>query len=105
MPLQSLSSPSHVSAEGLTVWLQARAPATHDVIPVAQTPGWPVSHDAPPPGSLSSTMPSQSLSSPSQISLDGWTFCTQTTAPFVHVVVPGAQGPIWPVSHAAPPSG
>src|SRR5262249_44454931 len=52
-----------------------------------------------------STTPSQSLSSPSQISADWFTFGRHAIAPLVQCVVPAAQTPKRPVGQAAPPPG
>jgi hypothetical protein len=79
-PLQLLSSPSHSSAEGVTLLRQSSAPATQAVRPVRHTPcrappsqasGEPEHvHDASSStrSATSSTSPSQSLSRPSQTS-------------------------------------
>ncbi len=73
-PLQLLSRPSHVSAEGGSTSLQTIDPLVHAVMPAEQTPALPVSQATSPPGSPSSTAPLQLLSMPSQISGDGCTF-------------------------------
>jgi hypothetical protein len=69
-PLQSSSSPLHVSAEGCTFWLQTTAPLEHAVVPAEQTPSLPVPQLWPPPGLPLSTTPSQSSSSPLHVSPD-----------------------------------
>src|SRR6476619_6208760 len=52
-----------------------------------------------------SAVPLQSLSSPSQISVEAVWFWLQTRAPPAHAVVPAAQTPALPVLQAWPPPG
>src|SRR6185503_21348584 len=92
-PSQSLSIVSQTSAPGAWFRLQASAPLVHAVVPAAHTPACPVLQLTPPPGFPSSTWPSQSLSSPSQISAPGCWFRLQATAPLEHAVVPAAHTP------------
>src|SRR5262249_51385801 len=80
-PLQSLSTPSHISGDGCTFWLHTSIPLVHALVPAAQTPGSPVLQSWPPPGSPSSVWPLQSLSTPSHISGDGCTFWLHTIIP------------------------
>src|SRR5262245_51906555 len=77
-------------------------PLVQAVVPAAQTPELPVLHETPPPGLPLSTTPLQSSSTPLQISVAGCTFWLQTIAPLVQAVVPAAQTPFAPVSHAPP---
>src|SRR5689334_10493716 len=54
----------------------------------------------------SSTVPSQSLSTPSlHASATGNTVCAQPSAPPLHVFTPTEHGPGMPVKHAPPPPG
>jgi hypothetical protein len=62
------------SALGWTVWTHSTAPFRHTVMPLAQTPGKPVLHAAPPPGLPLSMSPSQSSSTPLQVSAWGKTW-------------------------------
>src|SRR4051812_26888223 len=80
-PLQSLSTPSQLSAEGDWVWLQTRAPAEQAVTPAEQAPGLPVWQPTPAPGLPLSTAPSQSLSTPSHSSADAAFVWLQISAP------------------------
>src|SRR4051812_9231413 len=80
-PLQSSSSPLQVSVVGLWLRLQAAAPLTHEVVPGAQMPSWPVLHAIPPPGLPLSTTPLQSSSSPLHVSVVGFWLRLQTIAP------------------------
>jgi hypothetical protein len=70
-PLQLLSRASHTSVDGLVFRLHAIAPDVHAVVPCAQTPDIPVLQLMPPPGLPSSTVPSQSSSTPLQVSAPG----------------------------------
>jgi hypothetical protein len=45
LPLQSSSTPLHVSGLGFCTGWQLTFPCEHDVTPKAQTPGWPVGQD------------------------------------------------------------
>src|SRR5262249_53230711 len=92
-PLQSLSSPSQISAEGLTLRTHWIDPLEQVCVRAAQTPCWPVAQGAPAPGLPSSTVPSQSLSAPSQISGAG--------VPGTHVSTPAKHIPAAP--HAPTP--
>src|SRR5258706_393497 len=69
VPLQLSSRPLQVSAEGCTLCWHVSAPAEQCLTPAAHTPGRPVLHAVPPPGSPSSMLPLQLLSMPSQISV------------------------------------
>src|SRR5581483_11685775 len=104
-PLQSLSSPSQISALAAVVWWHDSAPLEQTMVPAAHTPDLPVEHATPVPGTLSSTIPLQSLSSPSHTSADAWAFWLQRIAPLVQLVVPAAQTPVLPVLQASPPPG
>src|SRR5262249_38266007 len=79
LPLQSLSRPSHTSGDGPLPPMQVRTPPEHCMVPAVHTPtphlpdgqqGWLA------PITLS-ICPSQSLSTPSQISFCGVTSPTQ----------------------------
>ena len=69
-PSQSLSSVSHTSGTGPTSPTQETEPPTQCSVPVEHSPVE-MPHEAPPPGSPSSTVPSQSLSRPSHTSAVG----------------------------------
>src|SRR5262249_45184305 len=66
-PLQSSSSPLQTSAVEIGE-MQESVPARQWSVPLAQAPGIPVSQEAPPPGSPSSTCASASSSLPLQVS-------------------------------------
>src|SRR6516165_9196945 len=104
-PSQLLSRPSQTSGVGFVLRLQTSAPPVQDVVPAAQTPCWPVLQVGPAPGLPLSTVPSQSLSMPSQTSGVGPTLRLQTIAPAVQDVVPAAHAPSCPVRQARPPPG
>jgi hypothetical protein len=90
VPSQSLSMPSHCSACGPTPPWHKIAPPTHAVVPGVHG-GWLMPHGVPTPTMLSSTMPSQSLSIPSQISGLGPTapaHAPHVFWPFTHWLVP-----------------
>ena len=55
-PSQSLSRPSHVSAEAGVFWLQTTLPSEQALVPKVHTPGSPVLQEFPPWGSPLSTM-------------------------------------------------
>src|SRR5262245_36127473 len=104
-PSQSLSRPSQISVDGLTLRLHTMLPPEHAVVPAAHTPCWPVEHARPPPGLPSSTWPLQLLSRLSQTSDVGPWLRLHTIEPPEHAVVPAAHWPSWPVEHARPPPG
>ena len=101
-PSQSSSMPLQLSA--CAVWLatQALAPATQAVRPCAQIPGVPVLQEMPPPGLPSSVAPSQSLSIPSQSSVEsGSTWPTQLPKlPALQLCTPRRQMPTPAVADA-----
>src|SRR5262245_29048284 len=68
VPSQLSSRLLQVSAEDDVSWTQTRLPLWQASVPSMQTPRRPVSHATPPPGLPSSVWPSQSSSSPLQIS-------------------------------------
>jgi hypothetical protein len=71
-PLQSLSTPSHVSGLGLVPPTHTKAPPVHVNVPGEHAPML-VPQLAPPPGLPSSVEPSQLLSIPSHTSVaPGW---------------------------------
>jgi hypothetical protein len=105
VPSQSSSTPLHVSAPDAAFCTQLSHPALHVVVPAEQIPGRPVLHAAPPPGFPSSVAPSQSSSTPLQVSAAGDVVWTQVSPPPLHVVVPDEQIPGAPVVQAAPPPG
>src|SRR5882724_7139843 len=84
LPLQLLSRPSQISADGFTFLRHWIAPPLQLDVPAAQTPVCPVAQATPPPGFPSSTTPSQSLSAPSQVSATGEPATHELTPP-VHV--------------------
>src|SRR5439155_1225866 len=81
------------------------APPWQAVVPPAQAPGRPVLHGCPPPGLPLSTLPSQSLSWPSQIS--GEQTCAEQMLPMHEPLLqslPETQTlPFAQLGHAAPP--
>lgn len=106
VPSQSLSMPSHVSVVGITVWMHWIWPLMpQPVLPFAQGEliGCPVTVQSwLAPGEPSSVDPSQLSSRPLQISMPGWLFCLQDSAPPLHVCVPAAQMPLSFVSQDMP---
>src|SRR5687768_12150183 len=64
----------------------------------------PVEQLPPPSGLPSSTMPSQSLSTPSHDSLPATPSCMHTSRPPSHAVTPSPHGPGMPVEQSAPPT-
>src|SRR5262245_19385041 len=66
-PSQLLSRASQVSVVGLRSWWPSVPPLLQALVPAAQTPSMPVLQGLPPPGLPLSTVPSQSLSRPSQL--------------------------------------
>ena len=70
MPSQSSSSPLQSSVVGLVAPMHVIAPLVQASVPVVHSPTL-LPHAPPPPGSPSSTVPSQSSSRPSQISSGG----------------------------------
>jgi hypothetical protein len=59
--------PSHCSGTAFLAATQTVRPFTHRVVPAAHSPGCPVAQALPVPGTSSSTRPSQSSSTPSQV--------------------------------------
>ena len=76
--------------------MQLRVPGEHDPAELPQV--------APPPGLPSSTLPSQSSSSPLQTSGAGPLPPTQVSPPPMHIWVPLVHSPA-ELPHAAPPPG
>jgi hypothetical protein len=70
-PSQSSSSPLHTSVCGVAVWMHSIAPEAQFVVPSLQIPGLPVRHAWFAPGLPSSLTPSQSSSTPLQVSVAG----------------------------------
>ena len=92
VPSQSLSRPSHTSGAGGVSPRQIMDAPTHWIVPSAHSPtldpqGVPV------PGTALSAVPSQSLSSPSHVSVVGPTAPVQDGTPPVHSTVPSAHSP------------
>ena len=104
-PLQLSSIPLHVSVPGCEVCVQVVAPPVQAVMPASHTPGLPVLHAWPAPGSPLSTTPSQSSSCPLQVSSLEAVACTHASAPLAHAVVPGEQTPGFPVRQVTPAPG
>ena len=106
-PSQSLSSPSQVSTlSGKTIWVHFSLPSVHLRSPTAQTPCKSSIVQGSPTHEISSSVsPSQSLSSPSQLSLDDSTCCLQISSPPIQVLTPAAQTPNFPVLQPSPPPG
>jgi hypothetical protein len=106
VPLQSSSSPLHVSDPGCRFATHAICPPVHFSLPAEQMPCNDVVHAAPTSDGLSSTTPSQLLSLPSHISGDAGRFATHLRTPVLQCVVPGAHSPSLPgTSQAVPPPG
>src|ERR1041385_4393577 len=82
VPSQSSSSPLQISVDGPVPPMHCTVPATQWFVPWTHVPV-PLPQRAPPPGSPSSTMPLQSLSTLSQISARG-----TTTPLFTHTSLP-----------------
>src|SRR4051794_28265594 len=93
-PLQLSSRPLQVS-DATGGWFAAHTirPELQCSVPRADTPGMPVAPAEPPPGSPSSTMPLQSLSTPSQISPEAEPGTHGTGAPIAHAGTFRAQPP------------
>jgi hypothetical protein len=104
-PSQSSSAPLQDSLVEAVFCVQAIAPEEQVVVPAAHAPGWPVVHAEPLPGLPSSTVPSQSLSAPSQTSADAFWFDVHCRLPAVQVSEPAVHAPSNPVLHGAPPPG
>ena len=102
-PSQSSSKPLHSSALPSMRPSQMIAPATQFWVPRRQTP-MSLPQAAPPPGLFSSVMPSQSSSTPLQVSVVAVTPPVQVRPPATQVSAPWLQAPV-ESPHAAPPPG
>src|SRR5262245_22807546 len=105
-PSQSLSTPSQTSEVGSTSPLQKSAPFLHSSLPNWQGGGFDTPQSVVPlyfVGRLSSGVPLQSLSVPSQISVPGPTAFLHTQPVFpLHVNVPTRHGAGVPESEPSP---
>src|SRR5690606_10576242 len=101
---QSSSRSLQTSGIGPTAPTQVSDPETHASVPLLHSP---VSMPqlAPPSGSPSSTMPSQSLSRPSQRSGLGPVSPMQTRAPPMQVSTPSSHSPSSVAPQLPPPPG
>src|SRR4051812_21274293 len=100
MPSQSLSRPSQAAAVGPPGVALQTTPVWSDLqmfVPERWHTPTPAVHAWLLVGYGSSTVPLQSLSRLSQVSVEGPTVRTHTTAPVVHVWVPAEQTPSCPV--------
>jgi hypothetical protein len=88
----SLALQTSICEPGATSGTQVDTPIEHCVLPVAQMPGFCVSHTSPLTAAASSIVPLQSLSLPSQVSEDGNTVWVQPFWPPRQLVWPWAQG-------------
>src|SRR5438105_3225334 len=96
MPSQSLSSPSHDGAVGdpaSTLQIVPMPSVRHTFVPLRRHTPTPFVHAVPLSVNGPSTPPSQSSSSPLQVSTDGFTLRTQLSAPLTQCRVPGPQTP------------
>src|ERR1043165_1381446 len=95
MPSQSSSMPLHTSVPPPVPPTHCIVPAMQRVTPPLQPLAPPLApHGRPSPATLSSTTPSQSLSTPSQVSTVGPTSPGHTSAPFEQVRRPVLHAPI-----------
>src|SRR5262249_41136773 len=93
MPLQSSSRPLHTSGVPPVPPEQTRPSLPmHVSVPGVHTPGRTL-HGVPAPGTLLSICPSQSLSSPSQISGVGSIWPRHCGAPWMHTILPCLHSP------------
>jgi len=94
-----------LSALPMAFGTQLSAPVWQVIVPVAQTPSWPVWHAAPPCGLPSSVCPLQSLSSWSHTSAEAGVMGKQSTTPAWHWILPAKQTPRYPVEQSPPVPG
>src|SRR5438105_4763365 len=110
VPLQSLSTPSHTSADGPTEPVHPFTPDEQVIVPAlhwptqfaTSPPGQRVAHAAPTSVGLLSTAPSQSSSMPLHTSALGPIDPAHSGLPFTQLEVPARH---WPTQFATRPPG